>query len=62
MKYLVTAEEMKRYDANTIEQLGVPAMVLMERAALAAREAVLERLGVAKAGSAFAKNVDGAES
>ena len=62
MKYLVTAEEMKRYDANTIEQLGVPAMVLMERAALAAREAVLERLGVAKAGSAFAKSVDGAES
>lgn len=40
MKYLVTAEEMRRYDTNTIERLGIPAMVLMERAALAAAEAV----------------------
>lgn len=44
MRYLVTAEEMRRYDANTIERIGIPGMVLMERAALAAREAVLERL------------------
>lgn len=36
MKYLVTAEEMRRIDNNTIEQIGIPAMVLMERAALAA--------------------------
>ncbi len=36
MKYLVTAKEMKRYDENTIEKIGIPAMVLMERAALAA--------------------------
>lgn len=34
MKYLVTASEMKRYDANTIEKTGIPGMVLMERAAL----------------------------
>ena len=39
MKYLVTAEEMRRYDANTIEKIGIPAMVLMERAALAAFDA-----------------------
>ncbi len=32
--YLVTASEMKRYDANTIEQIGIPGLVLMERAAL----------------------------
>lgn len=51
MRYLVTAEEMKRYDANTINQLGVPGMVLMERAALAAREVVLDRFGGAQAGS-----------
>lgn len=40
MKYLVTAEEMRRYDTNTIEKIGIPALVLMERAALAAMEAV----------------------
>ncbi len=53
MRYLVTADEMKRYDANTINRLGVPGMVLMERAALAAREAVLDRLGMEAPGSAF---------
>lgn len=42
MKYLVTAEEMRRYDANTIERIGIPAMVLMERAALAAFQVVRE--------------------
>lgn len=36
MKYLVSAEEMKLYDENTIEKIGVPALVLMERAALQA--------------------------
>lgn len=36
MKYLVTADEMKQYDANTIDTIGIPGMVLMERAALGA--------------------------
>ena len=40
VKYLVTAEEMRRYDSYTIKNIGIPAMVLMERAALAALEAV----------------------
>lgn len=39
MKYLVSASEMRRYDNNTIERIGIPACVLMERAALAAAEA-----------------------
>ncbi|MCM1058164.1 MAG: NAD(P)H-hydrate dehydratase [Firmicutes bacterium] len=39
MKYLVTAEEMRRADSFTIQEIGIPAMVLMERAALAAFEA-----------------------
>lgn len=34
MKYLVTSAEMKKYDNNTIEKIGIPGMVLMERAAL----------------------------
>ena len=40
MEYLVTSEEMRRYDYNTIEKIGIPAVVLMERAALAAMEKV----------------------
>ncbi len=40
MRYLVTAAEMKQYDSNTIDKIGIPAMVLMERAALAAKAAV----------------------
>lgn len=42
MKYLVSGTEMKLYDSNTIEKIGIPACVLMERAALAAAEAVEE--------------------
>ncbi len=41
MRYVVTAEEMRRYDTNTIEQIGIPGMVLMERAALAVRDRIL---------------------
>jgi NAD(P)H-hydrate epimerase len=35
MKYLVTSEEMMKCDKNTIEKIKLPAIVLMERAALA---------------------------
>lgn len=34
MEYLVTGDEMHAYDTYTIEQIGIPALVLMERAAL----------------------------
>ncbi len=47
MKYIVTAEEMKKYDQNTIERIGVPGIVLMERAALKAFELLKERFGEA---------------
>ena len=43
MRYLVSAAEMRRYDSNTIEKIGIPACVLMERAALAAAELVWKR-------------------
>lgn len=45
VEYLVTAEEMKKYDKNTITQLGLPGMVLMERAALAAFSAIEDYFG-----------------
>lgn len=34
MKYLLSAQEMKEWDSNTIHQFHMPSMVLMERAAL----------------------------
>ena len=40
MNYLVTSEEMRKYDTNTIEKIGIPGMVLMERAALAVVEQI----------------------
>lgn len=40
MEYLVTKKEMQAYDTYTIEQIGVPALVLMERAALCVTERV----------------------
>lgn len=45
MEYLVTALEMRQYDSNTIEKIGIPAMVLMERAALEAFGVIQERFG-----------------
>ncbi len=43
MKYVVTASEMKACDHGTIEQAGIPSMVLMERAALAVAEVIIKR-------------------
>lgn len=42
MKYLVNSDEMKEIDRLTIEDMGLPAMVLMERAALKVAEAIEE--------------------
>lgn len=44
-QYLVTAEEMKQYDTNTIEKFHLPGMLLMERAALVTVEEILRRRG-----------------
>lgn len=43
MEYLVSAEEMRRCDTNTIEKFHVPALVLMERAALGIVEEIKKR-------------------
>jgi NAD(P)H-hydrate epimerase len=42
---LVTAEEMRRADSETIEGLGLPGMVLMENAAQGAARVLLEAVG-----------------
>ncbi len=43
MKYVVTAEEMRYCDQNTTEFLKIPAMVLMERAALSVLKHIEEK-------------------
>lgn len=44
-RFLVSAGEMKQYDRYTIDCLGIPSPVLMERAALATVQAIREELG-----------------
>lgn len=44
MRYLVNEIEMKQIDKNTIEGTGIPSMVLMERAALAVVEEIIQRV------------------
>ena len=39
MKYAVTGTQMKQIDQDTIEGIGIPSVVLMERAALAVADA-----------------------
>lgn len=43
-EYLVSAKEMQEYDRNTIEKIGIPSSVLMERAAYAVAMEALELL------------------
>ena len=40
MQYLVTAQEMRQYDANTIREFHMPGLLLMERAALVTVEEI----------------------
>lgn len=42
MKYLVKRKEMQEIDRKTIEEMGIPAIVLMERAALKVAEVIEE--------------------
>ncbi|MEG3638660.1 NAD(P)H-hydrate dehydratase [Magnetococcus sp. PR-3] len=44
MQPLLTADQMRRVDQNTIEQLGLPSMVLMENAGRACVNLLLERM------------------
>lgn len=47
MRYLLNAQQMRACDQTTIETFQVPSLVLMERAALAVRDVVLERYPLA---------------
>ena len=41
IEYVVTGDEMQRYDANTIEHFKIPGLVLMEQAALASVDEII---------------------
>lgn len=43
MEYAATREEMQRIDQYTIEEIGIPGMVLMEKAAMATCEEIIAR-------------------
>ncbi len=45
LQYLVDSEEMRRCDSFTIDNIGIPSMVLMERASLAVVDAIKEETG-----------------
>ena len=45
MEYIVTAKEMKIYDSYTIEEIGIPSLLLMERAALQMADVLSEHIG-----------------
>ena len=45
-KPIVTAAQMKRCDSYTINHIGIPSLVLMERAALAVRDEILNALPI----------------
>ncbi len=52
MNYLVNAVKMRQADENTISFFGLPQLVLMERAALAAKEEILKKWsGILQKGS-----------
>lgn len=44
MKYIASREEMQEIDSYSIEEIGIPGIVLMEKAALAMEEVFLERI------------------
>ncbi len=43
MNYILNANEMKMYDRDTSERIGIPSMVLMERASLGVVESLKEQ-------------------
>ena len=50
MRFLATGEEMQKIDQISIEQIGIPGLVLMERAALAVTEEIEKRNSRKKTG------------
>ena len=46
MRYIVSREEMQKIDAYSIQKIGIPGIVLMEKAALAMERVIAERFPV----------------
>lgn len=60
MKYSVTGTQAKEIDRDTIERIGIPSLVLMERAALAVADAVCCRVPV-RDGDISIRNAGGSD-
>lgn len=48
MKFLATGEEMQRIDQTSIDQIGIPGIVLMERAAMAVAEEIENKFPISQ--------------
>ena len=48
MQILVTGEQMKQLDQATIQAMGIPSLVLMERAALAVFDCLKQHFSLKK--------------
>ena len=59
MEYLLNSSEMKACDGGTIRHFGVPSLVLMERAALAAAQEIIDSAGMSGAGQDFVGQAPG---
>ncbi|MGN1023290.1 MAG: NAD(P)H-hydrate dehydratase [Lachnospiraceae bacterium] len=59
--YLVTGDEMRQADRDTSEKIGIPSLVLMERAALAAKEEITKRFSPCKVAILCGKGNNGAD-
>lgn len=46
MEYILDKNQMQQLDKNTIEKIGIPSLVLMERAALSVAQVIMERFNV----------------
>jgi NAD(P)H-hydrate epimerase len=53
MQKVLTAEEMREVDRQTVEKYGIPFIILMENAARAAARVIAEKLGGSVAGKSF---------
>lgn len=48
MKYLLTGKQMREADRHTIEQIGIPSLVLMERASMRVADEIMNRFSEEK--------------
>ena len=56
-RYLVTAEEMREFDSVTIQEFGIPGIVLMENALLQIFRFMMRKIHLAQAGTRLKSSI-----